>query len=56
MHQALIELGDEKKAAVIEEKQKDLYEFLQALDEALDTKAMVKQPLMGKKTLIGLYG
>ena len=28
VHQALIELGDEKKAAVIEEKQKDLYEFL----------------------------
>ena len=53
VHQALIELGDEKKAAVIDEKQKDLHEFLQALDEALDTKAMVKQPLMGKKTLIG---
>ena len=53
VHQALIELGDEKKAVVIEEKQKDLHEFLQALDEALDTKAMVKQPLMGKKTLIG---
>jgi len=53
VQQALIELGDEKKAAVIEEKQKDLYEFLQALDEALKTEAMVRHSVMGKQTLIG---
>ena len=53
VQQALIELGDEKKAVVIEEKQKDLYEFLQALDESLKTEAMVRHSVMGKQTLIG---
>ena len=54
VQQALIELGDEKKAAIIQEKQQDLHEFLQSLDEALKTEAMTKHSLMGKKTFIGL--
>ena len=53
VQQAIIELGDEKKAVIIQEKQQDLHEFLQSLDEALKTEAMTKHSLMGKKTLIG---